>query len=413
MVTFTPLSPQGRVTRRPEHTFNIRQKPWIIQPFMIAPVLPGETFKNLLLQARVVSDPVKNPLIGWWIEYYFFYVKLRDLAGRQTYENMMLDGELTTSALNAPAKVATYHNDAASPDYVQQCLDTVVEWYFRAEGEGPHNLDNMPLASVNRTDWLDSVINDASFVAPIDIDVDGPDANSTIQASEVDKALNTWQLLRAQNLTDMGFEDYLATYGVKVTKEDDHQPELIRYMKQWTYPSNTVDPTTGVPSSAISWSVQERADKDRFCREPGFLFGVTIARPKIYMSNMKGAAVEMMTSAQRWLPAIMRDDPYTSLVKMAAGTGPLSANTDAYWVDLKDLFLYGDQFINFALTETNAGLVALPTAALDKRYVTEAMIDGLFVSTGADMVKQDGVVQLNILGSLKDTTPPIGRLGTR
>lgn len=299
MVTFTPLSPQGRVTRRPEHTFQIRQKPWIIQPFMIAPVLPGETFKNLLLQARVVSDPVKNPLIGWWIEYYFFYVKLRDLAARETYENLMLDGELTTSSLNAAAKTATFHNDANSPDYVQQCLDTVVEWYFRAEGEGAHNLDNMPLASVNRTDWLDSVINDASFVAPIDVDVDGPDANTTIQASELDKALNTWQLLRAQQLTDMDFQDYLATYGVKVTKEDDHQPELIRYMKQWTYPSNTVDPTTGVPSSAISWSVQERADKDRFCREPGFIFGVTIARPKVYFSNQKGAAVEMMTSAQR------------------------------------------------------------------------------------------------------------------
>lgn len=411
MVNFRPLSPVGRKTRSPEHTFQIRHKPWVIQPMLIAPVLPGETFKNLLLQARVVSDPVKNPLIGWWIEYYFFYVKLRDLPGRETYENMMLDGELTTSSLNAAAKVATYHNDANSPDYVQQCLDCIVEWYFRAEGEGAHNLDNMPLAAVNRTDWLDSVINDADFVAPIDVDVDGPDANTTVQASEVDRALNTWQLLRAQQLTDMSFEDYLATYGVRVQREDIHQPELIRYVKEWTYPTNTIDPLTGAPSSAISWSIQERGDKDRFCREPGFIFGVSVARPKIYMSNMKGAAVEMMTSAQRWLPAIMRDDPYTSLVKQPAGTGPLSSNTDAYWVDLKDLFLYGDQFVNFALTETNAGLVALPTAGLDKRYVTEAMIDGLFVSSGADMVKQDGVVRLSILGSLTDTTPPIGRQG--
>lgn len=412
MVTFNPLSKVGRNTRSPEHTFQLRHKPWVIQPFFIAPVLPGETFKNALLQARVVSDPVKNPLIGWWIEYYMFYVKLRDLDARETYETLMLDGEATTSSLNAAAKVATYHNDANSPDYVQQCLDKIVEWYFRAEGEGAHNLDNMPLAAVNRTDWLDSVINDDDFVAPIDVDVDGPDANTTIQASEVDKALNTWQLLRAQQLTDMSFEDYLATYGVRPVAAEQHQPELIRYIKQWTYPTNTVDPATGTPSSAISWSVQERADKDRFCREPGFIFGVTIARPKIYMSNMKGAAVELMTTAMQWLPAIMRDDPYTSLKKVTAGSGPLSANTDDYWVDLKDLFLYGDQFVNFALTETNAGMVALPTAGLDKRYVTEAMINGLFVSDTADMIKQDGVVRLSILGSLKDTTPPIGRLGT-
>lgn len=411
MVTFNPLSPVGRRLRQPEHTFQVRHMPWIVQPIMIAPVLPGETFKNLMLQSRVVSKPIKNPLIGWWIEYYFFYVKLRDLDARETYENMMLDGELNTSALNAAAKVATYHGGGA-PDYVQQCLDKVVEWYFRAEGEGAHNISSMPLAAINRDDWMDSAINDAAFVSPIDVDVDGPDANTTVQASEVDKAVRTWQMLRAQQLTDMSFEDYLGTYGVRVEKEEPHKPELIRYIRNWTYPTNTVDPTTGIPSSAISWSVQERADKDRYCREPGFLFGVTVARPKVYLSNQKSAAVSMLTDAMAWLPAIMRDDPYTSVRKFAAGSGPLSANTDAYWVDVKDLFMYGDQFCNFALTETDAGMVALPTAGLEKRYVTQAMIDGLFQTAGTNTVNQDGIVKLQVLGALKDTTPPIGRLGT-
>jgi len=410
MVTFNPLSPVGRGLRNPEHTFHIRQKPWIIQPFMIAPVLPGETFKNLLLQSRVVSDPVKNPLIGWWIEYYFFYVKLRDLAGRETFENMMLDGELTTSALNTAADVATYHNDANSPNYVKMCLDTITEWYFRAEGEGAHTLDGMPLAAVNHTDWLDSVINDDDFVAPIDVDVDGPDANTTVQASEVDKALNTWQLLRAQQLTDMSFDDYLATFGVRTQTADIHQPELIRYVKEWTYPSNTVDPATGVPSSAISWSVQERADKDRFCREPGFIFGVTVARPKIYMSNMKGHATQLMDRAVRWLPAMMRDDPYTSLAKITAGTGPLSANSDDYWVDLKDLFLYGEQYSNFAMTAAD-GAIGMPAADGQKRYPTLAMANSIFVSGTGGTLLEDGIVNLSIMGSQKDTSPspsPIG-----
>lgn len=413
MVTLNPLSAVGRRTRSPEHTFQVRQKPWVIQPIMIAPVLPGETFKNLLLQARVVSEPVRNPLVGWWVEYYFFYVKLRDLAARDTYETLMLDGEATTSSLNVAAKVATYHNDANSPDYVQQCLDCIVEWYFRSEGEGAHNLDSMPLAAINRDDWSDSVINDADFVSPIDVDVDGSDANTTVQASEVDKALRTWNILRAQQLTEMSFEDYLSTFGVSVQKEELHKPEVIRYMRNWTYPTNTVDPATGTPSSAISWSVQERADKDRFCREPGFIFGVSVVRPKVYLSNMKGAAVQLMTDAMGWLPAIMRDDPYTSLRKVAAGSGPLSANTDAYWVDIKDLFMYGDQFVNFALTATDAGMVALPTAGLNKRYVQQSDLDGLFADTSSPtcLVKQDGVCKLSILGSLKDTTPPIGRLG--
>ena len=72
------LAQQRRVTRRPQHTFQLRHRPWEIQPFMLAPVLPGETMQNLLLQARVVTDPIKNPLIGWWCEHYVFYVKHRD-----------------------------------------------------------------------------------------------------------------------------------------------------------------------------------------------------------------------------------------------------------------------------------------------------------------------------------------------
>ena len=411
MVNFRPLSPQGRVVREPEHTFNLRQKAFVIQPFMIAPVLPGETFKNYLLQSRVVTDPIKNPLIGWWIEYYVFYVKLRQLAGASDFEAMMLDAELNASGQNATAKVATYHNGSA-PDFTQQCLDAVVATYFRAENDGSHVIDSMPVASINRTDWMDSAVNDADFVGEIDIDVDGPDANTTIQASEVDKALRTWQLLRGQNLTAMDFEDYLATYGVRIQREDQiDEPELIRYHKNWTYPVNTVDPATGVPSSAVSWAVQERADKDRYFREPGFIFGVSVARPKIYLSNQKSAAVSMLSDAFAWLPAMMRDDPYTSLRKFAAASGPLASNTDAYWVDVKDLFLYGDQFVNFSLASTDAGMLALPTAGLDKRYPTETMIDGLWVSGTADLVKQDGVMKLAVLGALTDTTPPIAAGG--
>ena len=55
---------QTRMMRSPKHTFRINTRPWQIQPFMIAPVLPGETLKNLTMQARVVSDPVKSKLVG-------------------------------------------------------------------------------------------------------------------------------------------------------------------------------------------------------------------------------------------------------------------------------------------------------------------------------------------------------------
>ena len=54
----------GRVTRSPRHTFQLRHKPFLLQPFMLAPVLPGDTVKNMLLQARAVTSPIANPLVG-------------------------------------------------------------------------------------------------------------------------------------------------------------------------------------------------------------------------------------------------------------------------------------------------------------------------------------------------------------
>ena len=49
---------RARASRRPQHRFNIRFKPYQLQPFMIAPVLPGESLKNLMLQTQVWSSPL-------------------------------------------------------------------------------------------------------------------------------------------------------------------------------------------------------------------------------------------------------------------------------------------------------------------------------------------------------------------
>ena len=81
----------GRKLRQPKHTWNVRHLPWAIQPICIAPVLPGETLTNLLMQSRAVSDPILDPICGWWLEYYFFYVKLQDLDARADLIEMIID----------------------------------------------------------------------------------------------------------------------------------------------------------------------------------------------------------------------------------------------------------------------------------------------------------------------------------
>ena len=401
-----PVGATGRINRRPSHPFQLKHRPWQIQPFCIAPVLPGETLKNLLLQARVVSDPIKHPLIGWWVEYYYFYVKHRDLEGRDDFTEMMLNVNKDLSAYNLGADRVDLYSKAGQLSWAKLCLDRVVETYFRDEDEaGSFNIGALPAMRMNVRSWMDSLINEADYTAPEDVAIT-VGVDDEITAGEIDDALRNYQWLRANQLTDMSYEDYLGTYGVRPRPEEFHRPELLRYVRQWTYPTNHVEPTTGAPSSAVSWAIAERADKDRFFREPGFIFGVTVARPKVYFGRQTSTLTGVMRDALSWLPAILADDPYTSLKHQPADAEPLDGSTAGYVFDLKDLFLYGEQFVNFALGTAGDGSVALPTAGIQSRYPSATDADNLFAGASpANTVRQDGVTDLQILGAMVDTTP--------
>ena len=88
----------NRKTRSPQHTWAVKQRPFVITPFMIAPVLPGETLKAGVFQARIVSDPLStsrfSSITGWWMEHYVFYVKHSHLppSRRDDDQSYCLDG---------------------------------------------------------------------------------------------------------------------------------------------------------------------------------------------------------------------------------------------------------------------------------------------------------------------------------
>lgn len=400
----------SRVQRHPQHPFQVRTRPWQIAPMFIAPVLPGETMRNLLLQARAVSDPVKSKLVGWWKEYYFFYVKLRDLDGRDDFANMMLDPTQSLTAYNEAALVEYYHKQT-SISWVRECLKRVTEEFFRYEGEAwdAYKVGNLPAAMISTNkNWSDSLVNDADRATIADVNVD-LNTDSTITVSEIDKAMYTWQLLRTQGLSTMTFEDYLASHGVRPNPAEAHIPELVRYIRDWQLPANTIDPTDGAATSALSWKIVERADKDRYFKEPGFLFGVTVSRPKVYWSGQAGTMSDLMTDLYSWLPAVLRPEIEAGFKKIAAhnvqfgGNGTTGGNTDAVWFDVADLFMYGEQFVNFALTETDAGFVALPTATAQKRYASGTDADALFASASpANQIREDGIVTLSISSTVMD-----------
>lgn len=417
----------GRVNRNPTHRFQLKYKPWQIQPFMIAPVLPGETMKNLLLQARVVTDPIKNPLVGWHNEYMFFYVKLRDLNDRDAITAMLLDPSLDVSSLNTAAEAFTYHYGGA-PNWTKMCLRRIVETEFRMqnpdgltqeEAWDAYLIDNVPAAQISVESGLNSLqkksLWDAANAADVSEDVDlDLNADGTITVTEAERARAQWEFLKASGLTHESYDRYLATYGIKPppeVKTELHRPELIRYVREWSYPSNTVNPADGVPASAVSWSVAERADKDRFFKEPGFLFGVTLARPKVYLKGQKGSLASAMADALTWLPSALNPDAFSSVVEFAGNSGaglsdaagPIKISEDDYVFDIRDLLIYGDQFLNFDVSTAAMSIVDLPSGNLNRRYPTLTDVNSLFVTSGGN-VRADGVVYLTIAGRQVDAT---------
>lgn len=414
-VRIQELPKTGRRLRKSTNDFQVAHKPFEIQPFLLAPVLPGETMKNLLFQGSAMTDAINNGNFGWWDEYYFFYVKLRDLAARTTLEQMLI--------ANGPPPAA----DGADPrcfyagegiNFARMCLDRVVETYFRSEEEvasaiNPKSSANMPKAKlISNPGWMENLVADGDNPASDGTPLPGdhypalPD-----HLSAFTDAYAQWQQMQSLQLTPPSFEDYLKTFGIRpppAAREEKHIPELIRYVREFTKPQTKM--VGGTASTRVVWDHSERADKDRFFSEPGFVFGVTTTRAKMFASYQTANMASFMNDAYAWLPALLRPDPFTSLKKFAfGGSGPLANQTEDYWVDMADVLMGGDQFLApaNAVVANNTQSPTEQGQAIDisKDYCSDANVLDLFAVGANSWVHKEGRVDLNVLTALEDTTP--------
>lgn len=404
---------QDRMLRTPVHKFNIWSRPFQITPFLIAPVLPGETMKNLSCHSFGRSDELASEMIGWWKEYYIFYVKHSQLSSADTFKGMHLDPSQSMASVQVGTTSAWLGQFKGGINWVAQCNAAIVDAFFRDEGDDSTDYvssDNKPYAALRgHNGFLDSAIDADAFSAAYDETVVNEAGTATVTTSDISEALNRYEWLRANGLTEAAsYEDYLRTFGVSAPKEVTNRPEMLRYNSTWLMPKSAVD-GTGAVSTRLVFDLNFTADKDRFFNEPGFIFGVTVARAKTYYENVQGAAVGFMDDAYAWLPAVLKDRPETSLKQIAfSGTdGVLINQTSDYVVDVRDVFVHGDEFFNHARTATDSHLVPLPVDGLatNKEFPTDAFIAELIPGVApADQIREDGMVRMAILGTQQDYT---------
>lgn len=414
------LPAMRKLMRRPKHNFFLRHRPWQIQPFAIAPVLPGESLVKAQLQCRSVTDPLDNRVIGWWDEYYLFYVKLTDLDGYEAIQQALMDPTSGSFPTGDNDRVATYFQEdtaGANVDWVSRCLDVIVRCYFRDEGEDTTDFlipasGGLPSAQINQNNWIESAMDLAEVQDP-SFDPDLTDAGSAfgaeVRPSEIQAAMQQYEWARQMVATDMTFEDFCETYGVVLPRAKVKQPELLRYVRSWQYPSNTIDPANGAARSAVSWSHQVPIDAKKLFKEPGFIVGLTITRPKTYLGKLNTAAAALLNDSFSWLSPLLMKDPSASFKKILSGEPPFDSTTVDGIADMKDLFLHGDQFVNFdPIAVTNANVVALPSNDLTNvKYPAATDADNLFATktAGLGKVEKDGVLSLHISGRQAETSP--------
>ncbi|QIG75996.1 putative major capsid protein [Rhizobium phage RHph_N39] len=406
--------------RVPTTNFELKQRPWQIQPFCIFPVLPGEMLKKMLWTDTAITDPLLNRFLGWHCETKFFYVRARDTipASSETIKSIFIDPDANLSSLYEAADVKYFHKYGVN--WCKNAVRQIVENYYRAEDEAPddYTIDGMWAATVGTDNWTDSMILGAQQDAEdVSLTVGVDDA---IGMKELNAAQRMYQFLKMGLLTDMDYSDFLRTYGVKIPAEElPGKPKYLGGVSEWTMPTNTVEPTTGVATTACYWQNKDRLDQDHLFKEPGFVVGLRVYRPKIFRAGIQGSVSGIMDTALEWLPAVLMDDPDTSLTRVASGAGPLGALGQDYTFDMRDYFLYGEEFMNFD-PSTWSGAVALPAVEtaptpdrFNKRYPSLAMAKQLFVDATADVktrIETSGRIDLTIAGRIIDTTPAVARL---
>lgn len=426
------IKTQGRRQRRPKHTFNVRHIPYVIQPFMIAPVRPGETLVDMKATASAYSAPLASRNTGGWLEHMWFYVPVTAMPDATTIMNEFVDETQALTSLTTSANAQYYYKGVTgSANWVDQCMRAVIAEYFRGDTEDgireawdaftiSQGGVNMPIAGVVNDGMLDSLM----LVSELPTDSSAPTEDAYLGTLDgLDAKRRAYDRLRLMGFRELTFEEWLETQGINVPKTQEVHtreavPELLRHHKSFAMPANAIDPTDGSAASALVFKKEMEAKKDYLFKVPGFILGVTVARFKTYHGRQYSNAASAIFDATGFLPKIeeFREEDALALglvnaTGIAVTQGPFSSGvadatspSGAYMYDLLDLYFRGDQFVN-ELAATDAGIVALPTAGLQTRYPTLTMVNGFFAASATDadrMIFQDGRCDLTIMSDLRD-----------
>lgn len=406
---------QTRTRKRRSPSFPIAgtMKPGGIYPIFATPVLPGETLNEAEMKWRVLSMPIRHPFVGAWLETWLVYVKLTDIS--PTMAEMFISDSVSDTAFLASGDRPHYFVKSGKIDYLKLATDRVVEAYFRDEEEPDWNtrLIDTDIHQLKRSEW--SWAQNLMF-KPSNMDM--ADMPSALPEAGT---LTPLEIMKLAGMSEVTYEKYLMQYGVtaKAANAAADLPEILRYTREWTVPTNSIDAATGAPSSVWAWGGTLKAEKPKRFDEPGFLIWYGAIRPKLFDRSISQSLIGAMWGFSDFFPVYNLEDPAAGIKQLDAGfvtntsTGPVPLIYDH-----RDLLSHGETFVNdwngpYPLPQTAARSITDGSEYTDIRgqYVTEAEMEALFVEDtqqSPDDARRrafyEGIASMTITGHVVDTT---------
>lgn len=402
-----PGQNRTRKSRSPNFPVAGVLKPFGLYPIMAHPVLPGETLNSFSLKNRTLSMPIAHPLVGAWSETWLVYIKLTDLS--RDLGNMFIDDTYSSAGYTAAADEDRYFTKSGQIDWIRLCSERFHDAYFMDDSETARTIDGVRQTKMSALSWYQNAMFRPADDAPSGVDIGADYAE-----------LSAFQMMQQMSMTEITYERYLEQYGVQSIRQAEGDPEILRYARSWALPVNTVEPTTGAPSSAWVWRDEVKMDKPKRFLEPGFVVAFSAIRPKMYQANLRYSMTGELWGFSDFFPAYTLADP-TAGIKSLSTASPVFGSgfrTDAgdkeLLIDTRDLLSHGEQFINdwtdlpYPLPKSTGltGQDGDDNQDLRGEYANEADIAALFSSSTAtsQFCYYEGIGHMNISGHIQDAT---------
>jgi len=401
-----PNQQRTRHKRTPSFPIAGVMRPFGLYPLMIHPVMPGETMNSFSLKWRLLSKPLVNPLAGAWLETWLVYVKFTDIE--RSLSEMFVKDTVSTTGYTAAGDTPRTFTKTGGIDWVKMCLDRLHEAYFIHDNETARTIDGVPQVKLNAKTWMQNIM-----FRPAESAID------TTDVFDQQAELGAFEMMQMMSMQELTYEKYLQQFGVRSVREGIGEPEILRYSRSWSLPTNSVEPSDGSPSTALFFSNELKLEKAKRFNEPGFVMAVSALRPKMFHKYQVASMVQNLWGFSDFFPIYNSNDPNAAIRVINTDDGVFDAaanaaeGSDELWYDHNDILNHGEQFVNedfgslpYTLPAATAPSLLAADAPEDLRgeYCTSTDVDALFVGTPGTTgyCQYDGMAMCDIRGHTQD-----------